>query len=151
MPVYKVPDVHSAIIGSHIFQMPFSPNSYADIFSCFGFALEIGRVYIDKITAHDNRADLAQAVIDEVVQTLSARFAGINLPWMDDQNEVPFWRAVVESGRQQLELYAEYTAPKNAGLVYEVPPGTPPPMVDEEPDASNPPAGSVHPDGSSCC
>lgn len=146
MPAYKVPLVHSAIVGHPIFQMPFNPNSYTDIFSRFGAALEIGRIYIDKVTVDSQHADVCQAVIDEVVQTLSAHFAAINLPWVADQNEVPFWRALVESGRLQLEMYAEYAAKPKDVMVYEAMPGTPPPFVDEPPFT----VGGTPPTGNCC-
>ena len=144
MPAYKVPLVHSAIVGTSCFQTQFNPNSYVDIFSRFGTALEIGQYYIDKVTVNDQHADVCQAVIDEVVQTLSSRFAAINLPWIPDQNEVSFWRGLVENGRLQLELYAEYAAkPKNV-MVYEAMSDTPPPFIDEPPfgDEEVPPTGS---------
>lgn len=115
----KLPAVRQAIISTPCFGMPFNRNSYTNIFSRFGVALDVGCQFIDKLALDEQHADLCQAIIDEVVAVLSSDFAAINLEWIRDKDEVPFWRALVEDARAQLEMYAQHASRNYNQLAFE--------------------------------
>jgi len=104
-----IPDLRSAILGHALFTSAFDRNSYEAIYSRIGALLDITKVYIDKVMTDPNHApETVQAVIDTAVDTLNSQLFGINLPWIPDEDEVPFWRGLTIDARIQLELYTEY-------------------------------------------
>jgi len=135
MPIIRVPDVREAILASPCFQSPFDSNSYAAIFHRLGVALDIGKTFIDKITIDEQHADIAQAVIGEVSSTLSSYFAAIDLAWVPDSVETPFWRSLVASAEEHLGMYAYYIALGQTVLTHATPEPTEPTEPAERPAA----------------
>ncbi len=108
-----IPALRSAILEHALFTSAFDRTSYEAIYSRLGALLDITKTYIDKVVSDPNHApETVQAVIDQATTTLAGQVFNINLPWIIDTDEVPFWRGLVESARVQLEMYAEY-APKS--------------------------------------
>lgn len=104
-----IPALRSAILEHALFTSVFDRTSYEAIYSRIGAMLDIAKTYIDKVVSDPNHApETVQAVIDQAVTTLNSHLSGINLPWVPDEDEVPFWRGLSIDARIQLELYAEY-------------------------------------------
>lgn len=104
-----IPTLRAAILEHALFTSAFNRTSYEAIYSRFGALLDITKTYIDKVVSDPNHTpETVQAVIDQATTTLAGQVFNINLPWIIDADEVPFWRGLVESARVQLEMYAEY-------------------------------------------